>query len=609
MLEAQKKMKTWFYALLSLPATAMGFGLSVQISALSWILSTKYGLDIHEIGIVWAAGPIAGIIAQPIVGAVSDKLWFMGGRRRPWVILGGILTGLMLLALPNLEIVQKVFGMAGEECLLAIAVAVALTLDLAINVSFNPTRSLVADCTSKEQRSTGFTWMQTVSGTFGVLAYLIAVIWGNEFLIYVGAILAVLFTVLPIFFIEEPRELNAEEESAVKQEKTSIKDMAETILPLSGFLIYGIYVICGKLMGLTVGGDIFGLDYVETACVVIEILAIIAVLLNLPKSTEDNNQFQKILLAHSFTWWGVQTMNIYMFFYVATKIIGIENQEADINSWAFLVRDLVGAILPVLVLNVIASKTGMSKTHTGSILLMALGYALIYLFGANIVVFFASLCLVGIGWASLVSLPFAMMSERINQNKMGLYMGVFNLSVVLPQLVASFKMGEVIRDAASNVEKIKAETVLEITKVKEDIFINETALDSITVNTQVGNDVISRVTESIITNNDTILTNNLIINNDTIHNATKFIEQVAETGEKFTFVNGEHVMKVKEGIFIAGEKVQNAAASLNISKINEAGERFAEITTYNDNVSIIFAICAVCLTISGVLWIAVKDKK
>jgi Na+/melibiose symporter-like transporter len=216
MLEAQKKMKTWFYALLSLPATAMGFGLSVQISALSWILSTKYGLDIHEIGIVWAAGPIAGIIAQPIVGAVSDKLWFMGGRRRPWVILGGILTGLMLLALPNLEIVQQVFGMGGAEGLLAIAVAVALTLDLAINVSFNPTRSLVADCTSKEQRSTGFTWMQTVSGTFGVLAYLIAVLWGNEFLIYVGAVLAVLFTVFPIFFIEEPRELAAEEESAVK---------------------------------------------------------------------------------------------------------------------------------------------------------------------------------------------------------------------------------------------------------------------------------------------------------------------------------------------------------------------------------------------------------
>jgi MFS family permease len=345
--------------------------------------------------------------------------------------------------------------------------------------------------------------MQTVSGTFGVLAYLISIIWGNEILIYVGAALAILFTVLPIFFIEEPRELNTEEK-AVKQEKTSIKDMLETILPLSGFLIYGIYVIVGKLFGLTAGGDIYGLDYVEAACVVIEILAIIAVLLNITRSTEDNNQFQKILLAHSFTWWGVQTMNIYMFFYVSTKIEGIEelalsvsnlfeqsiattgaiissideniggaisstaifyssadesfwykffrnfieDPNAGINSFAFLVRDLVGALLPVLVLNVVANKTGMAKTHTGSILLMALGYGLIYFFGTNIIVFFASLCIVGIGWASLVSLPFAIMSERVDQSKMGLYMGIFNLSVVLPQLVASFKMGEVINAAA-----------------------------------------------------------------------------------------------------------------------------------------------------------------
>lgn len=448
MLEAQKKMKTWFYALLSLPATAMGFGLSVQISALSWILSTKYGLDIHEIGIVWAAGPIAGIIAQPIVGAVSDKLWFMGGRRRPWVIIGGILTGLMLLALPNLEIVQKVMGMSGAAGLLGIAVTVALTLDLSINVSFNPTRSLVADCTSPEQRSKGFTWMQTVSGTFGVLAYLIAVIWDNEILIYVGAIIAVLFTILPIFFIEEPRELKNETQGAAQQQKSSIKDMVESILPLTGFLIYGIYFIIDTLFNLGIGGDIFGLDYVECACVIIEILAILAVLFNVTRSSEDNNQFQKILLAHSFTWWGVQTMNVYMFFYVVNIVSGIAGQEATVNSMAFLVRDLMGAILPVLVLNVIAQVIGMAKTHTGSILLMALGYGMIYFFGENVYVFFASLAIVGIGWASLVSLPFAIMSERVDQSKMGLYMGIFNLSVVLPQLVASGKMGEIVNAAA-----------------------------------------------------------------------------------------------------------------------------------------------------------------
>lgn len=492
MLNMQKKMSTAFYALLSLPATAMGFGLSVQISALSWILNTKYGLDIHEIGIVWAAGPIAGIIAQPIVGALSDKLWFMGGRRRPWIILGGLLTGLMLLALPNLGIIQKVFGASGSEGLLAIAVVVALTLDLSINVSFNPTRSLVADCTNQSQRSKGYTWMQTVSGTFGVLAYLIAVIWGNIVLIYVGVAIALLFTIVPMIFIEEPRYLESEvsaEEVKQPKKKTSIKDFNDAMLPLYGFLIYGVYVIIAKLFGLedTSSVSIFGffsLSTVELICVIIELIAIVMVLANILKADKNTHQFQKILLSHSFTWWGVQTMNIYMLFYVAnvinldsdmirtfvssmsecvksiastmtddvnaneiTKFIQNLFSNQSINSLAFLVRDLVGAILPVLVLNVLAKKIGMTHTHTYCILLMALGYAIIYAFGANIVVFFVGLVIVGIGWASLVSLPFAIMSEYVDQNKMGLYMGIFNLSVVLPQLVASFKMGEVVSAA------------------------------------------------------------------------------------------------------------------------------------------------------------------
>ena len=100
MLPMQRKLTTPFLVLLTLPATAMGFALSVQISVLSWILSTKYGLDIHEIGLVWAAGPLAGIIGQLLVGVISDRVWFWGGRRRPFIIVGGILAALLILALP-----------------------------------------------------------------------------------------------------------------------------------------------------------------------------------------------------------------------------------------------------------------------------------------------------------------------------------------------------------------------------------------------------------------------------------------------------------------------------------------------------------------------------
>ncbi|MEL7161026.1 MAG: MFS transporter, partial [Bacteroidota bacterium] len=95
-----------FYALLSLPATAMGFALCVQISALSWILNTQYGLNLEEIGLVWLAGPLAGILGQVLVGVISDKVWFMGGRRRPFIVIGGTIAALMILALPYLDVLS-----------------------------------------------------------------------------------------------------------------------------------------------------------------------------------------------------------------------------------------------------------------------------------------------------------------------------------------------------------------------------------------------------------------------------------------------------------------------------------------------------------------------
>lgn len=144
MLAMQKKLTNFFYVILSLPATAMGFALSIQIAALSWIMNTQYGLDIHEVGIVWAAGPLAGIFGQVIIGLISDRVWFWGGRRRPFIIIGGSIAALMLLALPNIHHIQTFLGIGD---LIIVAIMVALTLDLAINISFNPTRSVIADVT------------------------------------------------------------------------------------------------------------------------------------------------------------------------------------------------------------------------------------------------------------------------------------------------------------------------------------------------------------------------------------------------------------------------------------------------------------------------------
>ena len=126
MLRMQQRLSVPFLMLLSLPSTAMGFALAVQISALSWLMSTKYGLKLDEIGIVWAAGPLAGILGQVLIGIISDNVWVWGGRRRPFILVGGVLTALMLLALPSIGAIGSALGL---ETILGGAVTVAMALD------------------------------------------------------------------------------------------------------------------------------------------------------------------------------------------------------------------------------------------------------------------------------------------------------------------------------------------------------------------------------------------------------------------------------------------------------------------------------------------------
>lgn len=386
MLEIQKKLTNSFYAILSLPATAMGFALCVQIAALSWILNTKYGFDPHQVGIVWAAGPLAGIIGQVLIGVISDNVWFWNGRRRPFILIGGTIAALMLLALPNLDIINSALGL---DSILGVAITVALTLDLAINISFNPTRSVIADVTPDgDLRTKGYTWMQTISGFFGVLAYLIGAFISNYVLIYSGAVLVLLFSILPTFYIEEPRQLKEE-----ASEDHEVIRSTQTDLP----------------------------------------------------------EFLKICFAHAFTWLGVQTMFVYSFFYIKEVIMGFEssaqltNDQNDhigfITGVAFAVLNTVGFILPATVLQPITQSIGRVRTHMVCIGIMCLGYFLLMLFGQSTFSFFVCMAIIGIGWAAVVSLPFAIMSETVDQSRMGFYMGLFNLSVVLPQLVASMLGG------------------------------------------------------------------------------------------------------------------------------------------------------------------------
>jgi maltose/moltooligosaccharide transporter len=238
--------------------------------------------------------------------------------------------------------------------------------------------------------------MQTISGMFGVFAYVIGAVFGNYALIYFGVALVLLFNVIPAFLLKEPRELGA------------VAAHDAPVEPTAGH---------GKT--------------------------------NLPRLLH-------IYVAHAFTWLGVQTMFVFMFAYLQHALFPgtadlDDAQKANLGqviAVSFLVMNIVGFVLPVAVLQPVAKKIGLVRTHTICIFIMAVGYAGIIFLGQTAAAIYTLMAVVGIGWAAVVSLPFAIMSDSVDKARMGTFMGIFNLSVVIPQIIVSVAIGKVIGGAA-----------------------------------------------------------------------------------------------------------------------------------------------------------------
>jgi Na+/melibiose symporter-like transporter len=163
----------------------------------------------------------------------------MGGRRRPFIMIGGLVSTLAFLALPY---IQEISHITGITDIIIIASLIALFLDLSVNVTFNPARSIIADLTPEGKvRTAGFVWMQIVSGFFGVFAYFLSMVFGNEMLLYIAAFLVFATAVFPILFIEEKKDLEVEKSQS--EEKFGIWQIVKEIFPLYGFLVFGVFSV------------------------------------------------------------------------------------------------------------------------------------------------------------------------------------------------------------------------------------------------------------------------------------------------------------------------------------------------------------------------------
>ena len=170
------------------------------------------------------------------------------------------------------------------------------------------------------------------------------------------------------------------------------------------------------------------------------------------ESSTKWGQLFRLYIAHAFSWIGVQTMFVYIIAYVQQKLDGgfpwLAAFSGQVISISFAVLNTIGFILPGFVLEPIAEKMGRVRTHLSCVAIMAIGYFLIAFFGKTPFAVYSFMAIVGVGWGAIVSLPFAIMSENVQKSRMGFFMGIFNLSVVLPQLFVSLGLGLLIQHAS-----------------------------------------------------------------------------------------------------------------------------------------------------------------
>jgi maltose/moltooligosaccharide transporter len=464
------KLSFWQIWNMSFGFLGIQFGFALQNANVSRIFETL-GARVDDIPILWIAAPVTGLIIQPIIGHMSDRTWNRLGRRRPYFLTGAILASLALLVMPN-------------SPALWIAAGTLWIMDASINISMEPFRAFVGDMLSSEQRTRGFAMQSFFIGVGAVVASALPWILSHllnvsteplpgklipvnvKLSFYIGAAVffaAVLWTVLKTKEYS-PEELDSFETVSEHQDESKEHGTELTEARLNFFLPGIIWLVAGA--GLTLLVFYLKLEkelYVVTGGVAIfGILQLIAGLLQ--EAGSGNNGLNSVLsdmrrmpatmsqlaLVQFFTWFALFAMWIYTTSAVTSQVYGttdtksaLYNEGADWVGFLFAVYSAVAALVAFL-LPVMAKATSRKITHT--ICLAIGGASLISIsFIHKPLLLIIPMAGVGVAWASILSMPYAMLTGALPLKKMGVYMGIFNFFIVIPQILAASILGSMVK--------------------------------------------------------------------------------------------------------------------------------------------------------------------
>ncbi len=446
----------------------MGFGL--QIGNVSRIFQTL-DADAEKLAIYWLAGPVTGLIVQPIIGYFSDRTWSpRWGRRRPYFFFGALLAAISLVIMPN-------------SPTLWIAISMLWIMDSSFNISMEPFRAFVGDKLPSSQRTMGFAMQSFFIGVGAVVASFLPYAFHNWFGVsntaeagliadsvklsfYVGAFaffMAVLYTVLKSTEYS-PDEMKAfsedDTQDAFKVDQEELKSKIKNQIPIgTTMIVFGLilswfvfnheasrdlYVITG---GISIAGLLFVLSGFLQADGIKEsgFTSMVNDFQTMPKTMKQLAWVQFFSWFALFAMWIYTTPAVTEFIYKSTDTTSSAyNDGADWVSVCFGIYNLVAALVAFL-LPVLASKTSRKFTHMLCLVLGSIGLASIY-FITSPNMLLISMIGVGVAWASILSMPYAILTGSIPSDKMGYYMGIFNFFIVIPQMVAASILGYLLQE-------------------------------------------------------------------------------------------------------------------------------------------------------------------
>lgn len=383
-------------------------GYSLQSSQTSRILSAL-GADPHHLPLFWLAAPIAGLIVQPIIGMSSDRTWTRLGRRIPFILAGAIVSAIAMFFMPNSEIVAHIFPpVFFGACML-------LFMDCAFNVSMQPFRSLVGDMVNDKQRNQGYS-IQSFLTNIGAV---------------VGSFLPFILTWIGI---------------------RNIPKVGEMVPPS---VIWAFY-FGGAVLLLAVLWTCFRVkeyppkeyeEYNNITEAEKKKTSFVDILKSTPKT------MLQLSIVQFFSWFALFLMWVYATDGIAENVWHTKDPLSqaynEAGNWNGVLSGIYGifAVGFSIFMAKIADKVGRKKVYSFALLMGALGLVSMFFFDDKNMLLISMLG-VGIAWAGILAMPYAILSAALPASKMGVYMGIFNATITIPQIVAGLTGGLLLKYVA-----------------------------------------------------------------------------------------------------------------------------------------------------------------